>query len=267
MLWARTTAQLASNSNNMEYWQHQTAEKPLFPDTIWSKPETANSSGKLLIIGGSTGNMSNVAKAYALAESAGVGTISLLVPESLRKITKQIPYIQYADSNPSGGFAKSALAELLDASQQKDGVLLSGDLGKNSETVILLESFLEKYGGMIIISPQSIESFADGCSQLLLRENTILCLNQSQLRNLCIEIKSEHAITSQMDKPKMAKILHELSQTFQISVMVETKDEVWVAKNGLVADCDKTNYCSAKSGVWAIQQPEKLFQTLVSSIV
>ena len=251
----------------MEYWSHQTAGKPLFPDVIWSKPETAKGAGKLLIIGGSLGNMANVARAYSQAESAGAGTISLLVPDSLAKITKQIPHIQYAPSNPSGGFAKNALAELLQASELKDGVFLAGDLSKNSETSVLVESFLEKYSDQLIISQESIETFASGFINFLLRPGTILCLEQSQLRNLCLEIKSEHAITSQMDKPKLAKILHELSQTFQISFVVENSNEVWIAKNGLVADCDKTNYSSAKSAVWAIQQPEKLFQTLVSSTV
>lgn len=248
----------------MEYWQHQTKDAALFPDVIWAKPETASGAGKLLIIGGSAGNMANVARAYAQAQEAGAGTISLLVPDSLRAVTKQIPYIQYAPSNPSGGFAKSALAELLDVSVGQDGVLLAGDLGKNSETSILLESFIQKYVGTLIISPESIESFAAGYTQFLTRENTILCLTRPQLRNLCIEIRSEHAITSQIDKTKLAQILHELSQKYKVSFVIES-DQIWVAKNGLVADCDKTNYSSAKSAVWAIQQPQKLFQTLVSS--
>lgn len=252
-------------NSGMEYWQHQTAEKPLFPDVIWSRPETASGAGKLLIVGGSVGNMANVARAYAQAQAAGAGTISLSVPDSLRAITKQIPHVQYADSNPSGGFAKTALAELLEVSSAVDGVLISGDLGKNSETSVLLELFLEKYSGMLIISREAIESFADGFSGFLIRPETILCIDQPQLRNLCIKVKSEHAITSQMDKPKLAKILHELSQKYQISLIVETEQEIWVAKNGLVADCDKTSYSSAKSAVWAIQQPQKLFQTLVSS--
>ncbi len=250
----------------MEYWKHQTNEQPLFPDIIWSKPETASGAGKLLIVGGSVGNMAHVARAYAMAESAGSGTISLLVPDSLRKITKQIPHIQYAPSNPSGGFAKTALDELLEASLTPDGVLLAGDLGKNSETSVLLELFIRKYTGTLIISPESIDSFADGFTQFLNRENTILSLDQPQLRNLCIEIKSEHAITSQMDKPKLAQVLHELSLKYKINFIVES-DQVWIAKNGLVADCDKTNYSAAKSAVWAIQQPAKLFQTLISSVL
>ena len=63
----------------MDYWEHQT-DKPLYPDVVWSKPETKNGAGKLGIFGGSSGAMSLVASSYSAAENAGIGTIHLLVP-------------------------------------------------------------------------------------------------------------------------------------------------------------------------------------------
>ena len=41
----------------------------------------------------------------------------------------------------------AALAPLLDLAQWADGVLLAGDIGRNSETTVLLETFMSKYHG------------------------------------------------------------------------------------------------------------------------
>src|SRR5690349_6150445 len=124
-----------------DFWQSQT-DQPLFPNMLWSKPETKQGAGKLLIVGGQAQEFIHVAESFAAAEDAGAGTVRVLMPESTRKLTKMLPNIEYAPSNVSGSFAKSALAELLDAGQWADGVLLAGDLGKNSETNLMLESFI-----------------------------------------------------------------------------------------------------------------------------
>lgn len=186
----------------MSLWQHQT-DTPLFPDVIWSRPETKHGAGKLLIVGGSAGNMARLAKTYAEAEAAGAGTIHLLVPDALAKVTKHIPNIQYAPSNPSGGFGRKALAELLVASELMDGVLLAGDMGKNSETSLLLESYLKEYTRLLIIASEAVVSFACGYKTLLERPETILALTMNQLRDLVMELKFEQAVTSTTGKPEL----------------------------------------------------------------
>ncbi len=253
----------------MEYWQHQTSDKPLYPDIIWSKPETASGAGKLLIIGGSVGNFADVARTFTDAESAGAGTIHLLVPEILRPITKQIPFINYAPHNPSGSFSRKSLAEFLDLGQIVDGTLIAGDLGRNSETSLLLEDFMDKYTGWLIIAPQAIESFACGYQKILNRDHTVLFLNYDQLRALAIELKSEIALTSDIPKSNLAKLLHDLTSKNPNCLLIfeQNPDSVWTSYKGNIAETTGPKHNPAKSAVWLIQQTEKPFQSLVSSLV
>jgi hypothetical protein len=130
------------------FWQRQTADKPLFPDLLWSRPETKRTAGKLLIVGGNAHGFSAAAEAYGAAAKAGIGTARVLLPDSLQKtVGKVFAAGEYAPSTPSGSFSQQALAELLELAQWADGVLLAGDFGRNSETAILLESFAAKYQG------------------------------------------------------------------------------------------------------------------------
>ena len=94
------------------YWHRQTTEKPLFPDLLWSRPENKRHAGKLLIIGGNEHEFAAPAEAYAEAAKAGIGTAKVLLPNKLQKtIGKILENGEYAPSNNSGSFAKSALAE------------------------------------------------------------------------------------------------------------------------------------------------------------
>ena len=47
---------------------------------------------------------------------------------------------EYAPSTPSGSFSTQALGELQAMANWADGTLIAGDIGRNSETAILLEN-------------------------------------------------------------------------------------------------------------------------------
>src|SRR5258708_25670424 len=96
------------------YWHKQSSDKPLFPNLIWSRPEQTNQAGKLLIVGGNQHGFSAPAEAYQEAESAGIGTCRVLLPDKLQKTVGRIlENGEYAPSTPSGSFSKSALSTLL----------------------------------------------------------------------------------------------------------------------------------------------------------
>lgn len=248
-------------------WLKQSPDKPLFPDVIWSRPENKNGAGKLLIIGGSADNFAQVAGSYSQAEQAGVGTLFLLVPNVLEKFTKQTPFINYAPSNPSGSFARRALAEVLDLASRVDGVLLAGDLGKNSETSLMLEDFLDKYTGWIVISSDALNSFDCKYQDIVSREKTVICMNIRQLQKLFIELSSETAITSDMPKAKFAESLKTMNQKFSSLWIVTEEKTTWLAYNGNLSETTQSDFDPAKSAVWLIQQPEKPFQVLTTSLL
>src|SRR5580704_1951753 len=136
-----------------DYWHRQTADKPLFPELLWSRPEHKAQAGKLLIIGGNLHGFAAPAEAFAIAEKTGIGTTRVLLPDALHKtIGKVFMAGEFAPSTPSGSFAKKSLAEFLEMANWADAVLIAGELGRNSETAIVLEQFVEKYSGQLTIA-------------------------------------------------------------------------------------------------------------------
>lgn len=248
-------------------WLKQTSDKPLFPDLLWSRPETLQGAGKLLIIGGNEHSFVHVANTYNAAEKAGAGMIRVLVPDSLRKITKILPHIEYAPSNPSGSFAKSALTELLEAASWSDGVLLAGDLGKNSETSLLLEAFLMKFSGLVTIDSHALESIKLRVNQLIDNKNRVIIWDINHLRQAAIDLALTQPVISNIDKPVLASILHSISSEHTSSFVINlNSNETWIANKGRVAQCYiKTEVSSASFAVWALQNPTKNFEALVSA--
>src|SRR6185295_12281559 len=172
------------------YWQSQTKDKPLFPELEWSRPENKLHAGKLLVIGGNVHGFAAPASAFGYAEKAGAGTVRVILPDAVRKlIGAMLPEADYAPSTPSGSFAQKALGEVLAASSWGDGVLIAGDLGRNSETAILLESFLAKHRGRVTLTKEAIEYVTSAPDTTLNREDTLLVLSLSQLQRLGIAAK------------------------------------------------------------------------------
>ncbi|MEK7059789.1 MAG: hypothetical protein AAB971_03465, partial [Patescibacteria group bacterium] len=182
------------------YWHKQTVEKPLFPDILWSRPQNKRQAGKLLIVGGHAESFAAVGEAYAAAESAGIGITRVLLPDSLQKTVGRVFRAgEYVPSTPSGSFSQKSLAELMDMSAWADGTLLAGDLGKNSETAILLEKFINKYDGALTLAGDAVDYFIGSPAQLLGRRDTVLVLSFEQLQKLAANARFTLAFTSQMD--------------------------------------------------------------------
>src|SRR5512146_3316650 len=140
-------------------WLKQTDE-PLFPDILWARPENKRHAGKLLIIGGHSQNFSAVSRAYAAAHKAGAGTIRVLLPLSLQKmLAKAFPEAEFADITGIGSFSRAALGLFLELSDWADAVLLAGEFGRNSETAVLLESYVNKYSGSLTLTGDSLDYF------------------------------------------------------------------------------------------------------------
>jgi ADP-dependent NAD(P)H-hydrate dehydratase / NAD(P)H-hydrate epimerase len=181
------------------YWHRQTTDAPLFPDLLWSRPENKLYAGKLLIVGGNAHGFAAAAEGYNYAHKAGIGSGRVLLPDALLKnVSKLFPEAEFAPSTPSGSFASSALGELLPMAHWADGILLAGDLGRNSETAILIESFLRKHSGQVTLTKDAIEYVTAQPTLVADRENTLLVLSFSQLQKLAISLKFSSAFTSDM---------------------------------------------------------------------
>ena len=260
-----------------DYWQKQTTE-PLFPDLLWSRPENKMQAGKLLIIGGNAHGFSAPATAYTEAEQAGIGTTRVLLPDHIRRQLLHFHgaslELEYAPSTPSGSFASKALAEMLDHALWADVVLLAGDLGRNSETAIAMESFTKKYTRKLVITKDAVDYFNTAPTAILNRENTVLVLTVAQLQRLVTEAHFTQAITFKMDMLHMVDWLHAFTQEFRSGIVVRHLDTIFVALNGRVSSTHSPQdledswrvATAAHASTWWCQNDSKPFEALTMSV-
>lgn len=260
-----------------DYW-HKQGDQPLFPDLLWSRPENRAHAGKLLIIGGHAHGFIAPAEAFQVAEQNGIGTARVLLPDHLRpqltKVQGSAVAANFAPSTPSGSFASEALSEMLAESNWADGVMLAGDLGRNSETAIVLEKLVTKHAGPLIITKDAVDYFTSNSHDITQRPETCLVLTIAQLQKLATNAKYPTAVTFGMNLLQLVDVLHDFTQTYTLHIIVRHLDTMFVAVNGQVSTTKATDSLednwrvatAAKSAVWWIQNPRKPFEALTTSV-
>ncbi len=265
---------MSTVTRDQPYWQRQEPDKPLFPDLLWSRPENKLYAGKLLIVGGNAHGFAAPAEAYAEAERAGIGVSRVLLPDALqRTVGKVFLAGEYAPSTPSGSFSQKALIELLSLAQWADAVLIDGDLGRNSETAILLDKFVSKYDGPLTLSSDAADYFITPQTTILSRPDTLLVLSFAQLQKLAIQAHFTTPFTSTMDFMHLIKAIHDFTTEHSISLILQHPNNTIVAVDGQVSTTKtdpaapySTTRIAAHAAVWSLQHPGQAFQALTTSM-
>lgn len=254
------------------YWLKQENE-PLFPEILWSRPETKHGAGKLAIIGGNSHGFGAPGLAYTTGDAAGAGVIRVMLPDAVRKVVGALlPDADFAPSNPSGSFARNALAELLALAGWSDTALLAGDFGRNSETAILLESFVQKYTGLLTVTQDAIDYFKETPLELVDREQTLIVLSLAQLQKYFINTPTIMPITTTMTTLQLVEALHTYTSEHPAGIITQHNDLIFVAHSGQVCTMKHNEKIwrvatSARASVFWLQNPNKPFEAIVSSLV
>lgn len=257
------------------YWHKQTSDAPLFPDLLWSRPENRRHAGKLLIIGGNGYEFTSPAHAYGDALEAGIGNAKVLLPDSMQKVVKDIfPEAEFAPSTPSGSFARTSLAQMLDLSEWADAILLAGDFGRNSETAIVLETLMQKYNGQIALTRDAVNYFVDTPKPLLNRAKTLLVVTVPQLQRIASGAHYIPALTSEIDMLRFVEWLHDFTEQFEVHIIVKHLDTMFVAIAGQVSSTPAGEGLSAwrvrtasSAITWWLQNPSKPLEALTTSLI
>ena len=257
------------------FWHKQTTAQPLYPDLLWSRPENKRQAGKLLVVGGNAHGFAAAGEAYAEAGKAGVGTARVLLPDSLQKTVGRVFEAgEYAPSTPSGSFSQQALTELLGMAQWADGTLLAGDLGRNSETAILLEQFVTKYTGQLTLTQDAADYFTKNPAALLARADSLLVISFAQLQKMASAARFPAAFTFGMDFLRLVDTLHEFSQTYPAAIIVKHLQTIFVAVAGQVSTTKLSEdpetwrvRTAAHAATWWLQNPTKTFEALTTSVI
>lgn len=229
------------------YWRKQQPTAPLFPDIEWSKPEQRSLAGRLGIIGGNKLGFAGVAEAYGAALAAGVGEVRVLLPDVLRKtIPSSITDAIFGATNPSGSLAKDAANEMHAIGEWASGVLLIGDAGRNSETAILYENFLQDYKGQLTITRDAFDLIKNSATNLVDRPDTLLVLSFAQLQKLFQSVYYPKILTFSMQLASVVEAIHKFTITYPVSIMVLHKDYLVIASGGEVT----TTEWSTPMAIW-----------------
>lgn len=242
-----------------DYWKKQSKKEPLYPEVEWERPERKDLAGKLLIIGGSLGSFSGVAEAYNIAKDCGIGDVKVLVPESLRKITKDLPDITYAHANTSGSFSVKSLENMLYTSQWADGVLLSGEYGRNSETSIALSNLIKSYSGLVVLTKDSVELLNSEIIYLSKRPNSVIVCSYSQLQRLAKELNDQTPFLYSDDLVHVVSHLHEFTSNYTLGIVTKHGDYLIASHGGEVVTTERTDL----DELWCLQKASEIVTDLI----
>ena len=218
------------------YWLRQTATKPLFPDIEWSKPVNKDQAGKLLVVGGNKLGFSAAAESYQVALETGVGEAKVLLPDCLkRSVPASLTDVIFAACNQSGGLNAEAKQELTAAANWANGVLLIGDAGRNSETAVLYEQFIQDYEGMLTVTRDAIDLVRANSKIIVEREQTLIVASFLQLQKLFGAVYYPKILTFSMQLMQLVEALHKFTITYPCTVMTLHNDTIVIAHGGEVA--------------------------------
>lgn len=259
---------------NTDFWHKQSAEQPLFPDLLWSRPEHRAAAGKLLIIGGNAFGLAAPAEAFSAALAAGAGAAHVLLPDAVKHtIGRVLAAGDFAPSTPSGSFSQKALSDFLAHSSWADGVLLAGDLGRNSETAILLEKFTENYRGQLTITKDSADYCTAAPQAILKRPDTTFVLSFAQLQKMAKTAQYPRPFVFDMGLVQLIGNIHDFTALYPVNIVVKHLDTILVGTAGQVSSTklsmDMETWrvsTAARASVWWLQNPVKPFEALTTAV-
>jgi len=218
---------------NSENWLKQ-QDEPAFGDLVWSKPENKQAAGKLLIVGGHKHELHAPIKAYDFAEKAGVGESWVAMPDSVPQAILMQEHVRKLPASKSGGISTEAFNSLSQLSSAADVVLWPGAMGRDSQTVQLLEKLLSVDKTKTVLSDDSADTLIK-IDSLTNRPETCFVLTLSQLSALNIRLKSTIAVTHNMQLTNLIEILQKMTDDRPIAIATLYDDKLLTAFAGMVS--------------------------------
>lgn len=257
------------------YWYKQTVTSPLFPDIEWAKPEQRSQSGRIGIIGGNKLGFAGVADAYQTALKADVGEIRVLLPDALRKtIPSSMTDAIFAPTNPSGSLARGAINEMKAMGDWAGGILMIGDAGRNSETAIVYEEFIQSYKGPLTLTRDAVDLIKNSSGALVDRPDTLLVLSFAQLQKLFQNVYYPKVLSFSMQLSNLVESLHKFTITYPICITVLFKEQLLVAYGGDVTSTPWNDPMAIWRGsvatralVYWLWSPQNPFDSITASLL
>lgn len=228
-------------------WKRQ-SENSLFEQLEWDKPERKDQAGRLLIVGGSLHALSAPAQAFMLSQNAGIGIAKVALPDKTKRILKDGVFeTLFLPSTPSGEFSHVGKEDLLQYALWADTVLLCGDIGRNSQSTVLLSDLLQTYMGHVVVTRDCLDTLSNEAQLLITRPSTTIVASIAQLQRLIKNAGNPTPITFTMDLTKLVEALSSVTEEGGASIATLHNSQFFVASGGEVSTTALTETDEPKS--------------------
>ena len=157
---------------------------------------------------------------------------------------------------------------------QVHGVLLPGNIGRNSETAMLLADLLRSYNGKLCVTKDAVDALYGEATNLLKRPDTLLVVSFAQLQRLTREVKSPVAFRSDMDFLFFLEKLHDFSLKHPAMIITKHHDQILVAMDGRIISTERKDlselWCvdvASRAMTFWIHHPKNPLGAMASSLI
>lgn len=205
--------------------------EPLYPKVLYNRPVTRTGGGRLLVVGGHSGEFSLPTTIHQLAVAAGVGECWALLPDTLAKILGGAPGTFFASSNPSGALGTEALGRILELSEESDAIALGASLSGNSNTAVLTEKLVTSLERPFVIFDEGLTSLQHNVEAVTSNPNVLIILTMADIFKLsgklgiAINIRPDGGLINKLE------IIQNLAATTQASYAVYGTEIIIAAHN------------------------------------
>ena len=160
------------------------ADQPLYPAILYNRPVTRHAAGRLLVVGGHTGEFSLPTQLNQLALAAGLGECVTAMPDALLKFLGGAPGVSFVPSSPSGSLDPAALSQILYLSEEADAVAVGASLSNNSQTAILTERLVAEVERPVVLFGDAFVALQHYVPQIAARPDTLLIMTMPEIFKL-----------------------------------------------------------------------------------
>lgn len=226
--------------NEDGYWQRQEPKKPaLFKGIDLMPPEQKKFAGNFLVLGGRAGAFFTVMKTAEELKTQKVASVEVFLPDSLKKVLPaKLENVAFLPSERAGGFAGELSKETLARVQDKDAVVLAGDLGKGKASEALALAFLQRAPKQqcFFAARDAVEVLTARAQAVFAQERELfLLLTKAQLKKLFEALYFPRIVALTTPLIQMVEIVHKFGLSYpRVTLITVVEGQVLLAQNGQV---------------------------------
>ncbi len=160
-------------------------DTPLFPKVLYNRPITRMGGGRLLIVGGHSGEFSLPTAVHQFAVAAGIGEATAVLPDNLAKMLGGAPGVAFAPSTTSGSLDRGALSRILELSEETDAVILGASLSNNSGTAMLTERLVQEIERPLILIDEALVALRQNITSVTDNPKALIICTMAEVFKLC----------------------------------------------------------------------------------